>query len=766
LRSGLGELTLDAAGLDVSGVTWAADAAGLPFSTGGRQLSVTLPEALSPGERGEVCVTYSARPKGGLYFFPATEDRAAQAWNYGEGGLHYAWIPLYNDTNERFSVDFELTVARPFTAVSNGKLLETRDNPDGTRTFHWAQEEPIPNYLLALDVGEFARVPLEPARAGKASIPVAVWGPPGTEEQLAYTFRNTTRMVEFFSEVFGYPYPWPKYDQITLREFDWAMETTTMVGFSETYQRRENDPVDSQPSFNEAHPTWTTEDTISHELAHHWFGDLVTCRSLASLWLNESFATFAHTLWNGQLNGEDDLTYQRWRYQDRYLAYVAETGEVRPLEFFRYASPTAMYQEETTYLKGALVLHLLRHLVGDPDFYGTLAAYLRRHEFGSVESADLLAAFRDTAGRDLGWFFEDWIVGGGGHPRLEVSYQWLPEREVVDLTVTQVQAELPFENLFRLPVDVEIVTASGRTSHEVELADWTTHASFDVEGGPPLAVTFDKGGFLVAEVSRQRSLREVLFQLESGGLAEQLRAARQIATDFPRRPASLPALASVLENEMAHWGLRQEAARDLGSIGGPEAFAALATAISDSDRRVRRAAALGLAQAGGESAARALRNAIESDPAEDVVGVAAAGLGSIHAEGAREFLEAQLDRESRWSHAIRLGALLGLAELEDPELVPVFERFTRPGYPSPVRLAAVDGWSRAGSPGAALAERLRELAYDRTLYVRLGAIERLGTLHRAEDLPFLQKLAAEDPDPSLAQLAREAAEEIQAFRIP
>jgi HEAT repeat protein len=336
----------------------------------------------------------------------------------------------------------------------------------------------------------------------------------------------------------------------------------------------------------------------------------------------------------------------------------------------------------------------------------------------------------------------------------------------VDLTVTQVQAELPFENVFRLPVDVEIVTASGRTAHTVELTGWTTHASFDVEGGPPLAVTFDRGGFLVAEVSHQRSLREVLYQLESGGLAEQLRAARQIATDFPRRPASLPALARVLEDENAHWGLRQEAARGLGSIGGPQAVAALATAISDSDRRVRRAAALGLAQAGGETAARALRGAIESDDAEDVVGVAAAGLGSIHAEGAREFLEAQLERKSRWYHAVRLGALLGLAELEDPELVPVFGRFTGPSYPTPVRLAAVDGWSRAGAAGATLAARLRELAYDRTLYVRLDAIEKLGALHRAEDLPFLEKLATEDPDTSLAQVAREAAKEIEAFRAP
>jgi aminopeptidase N len=100
-------------------------------------------------------------------------------------------------------------------------------------------------------------------------------------------------MVEYFSDRFGYPYAWPKYDQITLREFEGAMETATMVGFTETYQRQSGDPVDSGPDFTMAFPTWMYEDTIAHELAHHWFGDLVTCRSLGSIWLNESFATYA-----------------------------------------------------------------------------------------------------------------------------------------------------------------------------------------------------------------------------------------------------------------------------------------------------------------------------------------------------------------------------------------------------------------------------------------------------------------------------------------
>ena len=167
-------------------------------------------------------------------------------------------------------------------------------------------------------------------------------GRPGIEEAAKYTFGNTPQMVEFFSERMGYPYPWVKYDQVLLRDFAvGAMETTTMTGLGESHLHQKGDPFDSSPGYEEALPIFTYEDTISHELAHHWFGDMVTCRSLGSIWLNESFATFWHTVWNGHAHGEDDLTYQRWWYLNKYVDYVRSTGTVRPMEFLHYREPTA-----------------------------------------------------------------------------------------------------------------------------------------------------------------------------------------------------------------------------------------------------------------------------------------------------------------------------------------------------------------------------------------------------------------------------------------
>ena len=763
LRHGLTALSMDAAGLDVKDVELVGSTGTLAFALKDRALRITLPRPMNPDTTGELRIAYSGRPKSGLYFQPRAGKKGPVVWNYGEGGRHYGWVPLYNAPNDRFSVEMRLTVARPYEALANGVLKETRENADGTRTFVWAQEEPIPNYLFALDAGEFARVDLGAAKVGGRSVPLAAYASPGQEAGAAYAFRNTAKMVEYFSERFGYPYPWPKYDQIALREFAiGAMETTGLVGFSESHLHVAGDPPDSSPDFENAFPVWTYEDTISHELAHHWFGDLVTCRSVGSIFLNESFASFSHTLWNEHAYGAEEGAFQRWRYLDSYLGYVRETGEVRPLQFFRYESTGAMYQQETTYIKGALVLQSLRHVLGDDDFFRGIRDYLKRYEYSEVEAGDLQSALERASGRSLGAFFGDWIVGGGGHPVFKVSQRYSPERKAVDLTIRQVQADLPFENAFTLPVDVEVVTAAGSKVHTVDVSGWTTRVSLPADE-EPVYVAFDAGGWLVADVSHERPLSEALAQLARGGVAQKLRAARELASDHPRSAPAAAALAAVLGDPKAFWGVRQEAARGLGTMGGEAAAAALQTALRDPDARVRRSAALALGEAGGRGTVEALRAAVVKDKAEDVAAVSAHALGRLDAPGAAELLKAQLARESRWWESVRLGALLGLAELEDPALVPVFRPYVDTTHVADVRLAALDGWSRASPADPALAARLRELVNDRTSNVRAAAIETLGEMHREEDLAFLRDFAAQEPDDDLAAAARSAAEEIEAF---
>ena len=760
-------LTLDAAGLEVASVR--VDGNTAPFVTEPRVLKIDAPAPLAAGKVTKIEVAYKTKPRAGLYFQPATKGALPQAWNYGEGGLHYGWLPLYNGMDDRFTVDMKITVPVRYAVLANGVLKSNTVDPrvdttrDGTWTWHWQQPEPIPNYLLALNVGELVPVKMPSAQVGKQLVSLTSWGPPGREDEVALAFRGTEKMVEYFSRIFRKPYPWQKYDQVALRNFQGAMETTTMVGFADSQLRKDGDlPDGTGPSFAEAYPAWTYEDVVAHELAHHWFGDFVTARSLSSLWLNESFATFAHTLWTGEAHGVEDMDYQRWRYLNRYLDYIHRTGLVRPMEYHQRNAPEEAYQEETTYLKGALVLHMLRFVAGDEAFFGALADYLDGNAFGFADSHELQESFARMGGRRLAAFFEDWIVGGGGHPVFEVSHRFSPERRQVDLTVKQVHADLPFENAFTLPVDVEIATAAGTRVHRVELKGWSTSVSLPADE-QPTRVVFDSGGQLVAEVRHVRPIAEVLDQLRGARFPDRLRAARQLARDFPRREEATQALASILADAKAHWGLRQEAALDLGTACGEGAPAVLITGLADRDRRVRRAAALAAATCGGADVEAALRRLLDSESADDVAAVAARTVGVRRGADARSVLMEAFGRPSQWYDARRLGAILGMAELEDPSLAPLFTSQTDAGYVPAVRLAALEAWVRAAPHDPALPDRLRELTADRHRGLRAAALQKLGALHRAVDLAFLRAYAEAEPDPTLAFHAREAAEAIEAF---
>jgi len=763
LQAELKTLSLDAADLDIDAVELvrAESSTKLDYAVKDRMLRISLPAAPGTDKELAVRISYNARPNTGLYFFSETKTETAEAWNYGEGGRHNNWLPLYNDTNDRFSVDFRITVAKPYLVLGNGAQQETQENLDGSRTFHWLQDEPIPNYLLALNIGQFVEVPLADAEVGQRKIPLSVWTHAGDEESAAFSFAKTPEMVEYFSELLGYDYAWPKYDQMTLRNFWGAMETTTMVGFTEGSLHFEGGLADDAPQLDEALATWTTEDTIAHELAHHWFGDLLTCRSLASLWLNESFATYLHTVWNGHAYGEDDLTYQRWRYLQSYLDYIEETGEVRPLEYFNYDASDDMYVTEITYQKGALVLHLLRHVLGDQGFYHSLSRYLETHAFSEVDSVDFQRSLEETSGQELDWFFADW-VRGGGYPALSVSYLWVPERKEVDLTIEQKQAIQPFEGYFDVPIDVEITTASGTRVHTIRVHEDELNIALPADG-KPLMVVVDKGNWLIAEIHQKNRLDELVYQLQHGDLAAALRAAQQLAGDYGRDAVATAELANVLADSGAHWGLRQEAALGLGTIGGSAAVAALVAGLDEANNRVRRAVAIGLGHAGGNDSAAALEKAINTDLAEEVIGAAAIALGKIGATSAREILVAQLDRKSRYYDVIRHSALAGLAELEDESLARTFERFVDTSFNHDIRQIAIEGWARAAPHDAALRRALRDLVNDPDYGIRGTALEKMGELHHADDLEFLEEYAVTAVDPNLQKLAREAAETIAGF---
>ena len=762
LRAPLATLSLDAADIVVTKVERDGKAQTFASDPAAFKLDVTLDPPVPIGQAATVAISYTVKPRAGMYFYPGSGKLLPQAWNYGEGGLHRGWLPIYNDTNERFAIEFIVTVPKGLTVVANGRLAETRDNANGTRTFHWIQKGPIPNYLVTVDVAELSKVPLRDAKVGDKTIPLAAWTPPGTEEAARFVFGNTPDMVEYFSTKMGYPYPWDKYDQVVLREFAGAMETTTATGFSESELRRAGDPPDLAPEYE-------------IRLARLHLRGRRRARARPPL-----------------VRGPRDVPLARLALAERVLRHLlAHDVEREGARRGRHDVPALGVPQRVRRLRAR---DGQRPADGVPALQGTgrdvpagddvregrarsphdpplpRRGGLRPHDRGVPREARVLE-------RRLGGFEGGDRARSGPQPQRVLRGLGRGRRRSPALRgVVSVGARAegsrsdgppdsgrsPFENDFRLPVEVEIADAAGAKTHRVELSGWSTTVALPA-ASRPTRVTFDKGGWLVCEVQYVRPISEVLAELSGADLAGKLRAARQLANDFPTDPRSLDALSRVLADPSTHWGLKQEAALDLGRIGGSSVQAALTKALASPDQRVRRAAALALGHAGEASAADALRRTVETDKAEDVVAVAEVSLGRLRAPGAKDFLLKQLGRDSRYWDSVRLGALIGLGKLGDPSLASTFAKYTAPGYVQDVRIAALGAWEFAAPEDPNFAASLRKLTSDRNRTVRLAAIQKLGKLHRAEDLALLEALQ-KDPDPNVVVYATDGIDELGASR--
>ncbi|MDZ7363364.1 MAG: M1 family metallopeptidase [candidate division KSB1 bacterium] len=378
----------DAIHLNVKSVSSSESTDGLAFRATTDSLIIALPQARTPNDTFSVVVQYEANPKGGMYFRRNPDNpKLFYVTTYGENGLHANWLPIYNDVNDKFSTEMLVTVPAPYVVISNGRLLETLTRPDGQKTFHWLQKLPHSNYLISVYIGDFEKGDLAPAHG---NIPLSYWVPRGWLKEGAYAFRNATRMVEYFSKLFSYKYPWDKSDQIAVPDYAiGAMEHTGVTGYRAEVLRDQNAPEDFAPNLDEYAGPWTAESTIAHELAHHWFGNTLTCRNLSYLWLNESFASYLMMLWDEEALGKDQLLMDVQIAKDQYIRYVRTQHIIRGLEHHYFDDANSIYNTEHTYLKGAAVLHTLRQVLGDEPYFRALSHYLHKHEFSNVVSEDL-----------------------------------------------------------------------------------------------------------------------------------------------------------------------------------------------------------------------------------------------------------------------------------------------------------------------------------------------------------------------------------------
>jgi aminopeptidase N len=217
---------------------------------------------------------------------------------------------------------------------------------------------------------------------------------------------------------------------------------------------------------------------------------MVTCKNWSELYLNEGFADFMESVAREKLYGRDSYTRKIRSDAEQFMVDDAVNKRRHGL-FNRLADPSSdSLFDTTTYQKGGTVIHTLRQYIGDQAFWKGINAYLNLHKFDNVETADLRKAMEQASGKDLGWFFEQWVYGAG-YPKLTVTQNWTPGTKTLRLIVAQTQQLDKITPVaFRLPMDLEIKTASGAVTKPIELKKRVEVLTFKLDG-KPTELSFD-----------------------------------------------------------------------------------------------------------------------------------------------------------------------------------------------------------------------------------------------------------------------------------
>jgi aminopeptidase N len=556
-------------------VTSVVDEYGAPlkFEQTDRELKVVLARPAKFGEIVTFTCAYNGRePRQGLKFVDETPDTPRLVWSDSWPDNVHHWFPCFDYPNDKATTEIVATVAAGLKVAANGRLVGvTEDKAAGTATYHWSQDLPHSTYLVFL-----AAAPYVVVRDAYKTLPVSYWVYPQDVDKVRPTYGKTPGMIAFFNETFGFDYPWQKYDQVSV-PLGGGAESTSATAMSQRIMVSEADE-----------PDFTAIGIVSHELAHQWWGDLITLRSWGHAWMNESFGTYSDYLYHRHDRGDDEGAVN---LQNKLAAYLREahTRYIRPIVTDRYDKPGDMFDSHS-YPKGALVLHMLRSILGDEVFFKTLSHFLHRYAFDAVDTADFVRSVKTVTGRNLDWFFDQWLFKPG-HPVFDIRSEWDAAKGAVRLRVAQVQDFARGVPVFRVPVGVKIVTAGGAMTHRVWIREREETFEFPA-GSKPLLVRFDAANELIKEATFPKGTAELLFQLKTDDVIGRMAAAGELPVTAGE-PAVVAELVRSLRSD-PFWAVRRAAVEALTKAPRSSAEGALKQACRDVHSVVRTAAVRGL----------------------------------------------------------------------------------------------------------------------------------------------------------------------------
>jgi aminopeptidase N len=565
-KQDLDKIELDCAELDVKSVylSYAVDIyldgsqekRQLEFSQQNDKLIIKINQFLKEGTKFHLLINYSGKPTRGLNFVRFGEEHATQAWTQGEPTESKYWFPCLDHPQLKYPREISVIVPSNFIMISNGELnLIDQKLVDGKskKKYVWEESNPNPAYLTCIVIGSFVETSNGENYDGR--IPLRYYVPKNREEDAIRTFKNTSKMMSFFEKYFSTPYPYAKYSQIVVDDFQYGgMENTTCTTL---YSDALYDEI--------AQLDYSSDDVIAHELAHQWFGDLITCKDWQHIWLNEGFATYCEALYF-QFN-EADIDFQQY-VLEMMDGYLDESNlYTRPIVTNIFRDIDDLFDRHT-YNKGGSVLHMLRHYIGDEDFKNSVKVYLDTFKNRTAETDNLRQIFEGVSGKSLEKFFDQWIFSEG-HPKLKIIIS-LTSSNIVQIKILQEQDTHLFEFLLEIKVVTLVNGIETSIINQIMISNKEMTKTFEFDPTHQILwVSIDPELKILKDiVSFQAPLELTLQQIERGNTTyEKIQAIRGLNNhDFDTRIVNV--LKKSIQNH--HWSIAREAATILGTIKDPD----------------------------------------------------------------------------------------------------------------------------------------------------------------------------------------------------
>jgi aminopeptidase N len=609
--------------------------------------------------------------KGIRFFEPSSYEpkRRKQIWSMGEPEFNRYWFPSYDAPNDLRTTEFIATVDKSLFVISNGDLIEIKENANGTKTFHYKMNKPYPNAKTSFVVGEYIDI-----RQTYEDITLHSFGYPDEADAVAASVVRLPDMVKFFSAYTGVRYPHSTYSQVFVQEAPWG------IAYSSVSTHTEN-MVDDYGTHADFFYLW---DGLEAEgLAHQWFGNYIFINDWSDSWLSRGFAHYFDRLYNEYKNGKEEaLLYQLQGFGDIAI-YISDwnSGARRPVITRNYEAAANITNDNYPYFRGAAVLHMLRKQLGEANWHKAIKHYVKAYAGKPVTTADFLKSIEESTGEAMDWFFDQWLYKMG-HPVFEVTKKYDADKKQLLLIVKQVQkmdssSRYPQVDFFKGGLEIEI---DGKIEQVWLEPKAENIFSFSASQEPKL-VNFDYEGTWIKELKFEKSLNELLYQLENDkdivakrqAISELVVICRNEKTATGDRQKIHAAFRNVISGN-AYWRLRFIALGQLQALIAPvsnpnpaqpdEATIAMLLKVIKHDSSWVRTAAINFLGMTRDKKYAGLYITCLNDPSDRVINAAANALGRSKSPKAFTALVKLINKPS-WKNQSIISAMNGLKELGD-----------------------------------------------------------------------------------------------------